>query len=30
MISELCCVLNITELLDEKCVMAQKCDGTIV
>jgi hypothetical protein len=30
MVSELCCVLDITELLDEKCDMTQKCDGTIV
>ncbi len=30
MVTELCCVLDITELLDEKCVMAQKCDGTIL
>ena len=30
MVSELCSVLDITELLDEKCVVAHKCDGTIV
>ncbi len=30
MVSEWCCVLDITELLDEKCDMTQKCDGTIV